>query len=276
MGSSQSNTMKDITSVLQEQITNILNQNTSTSTVNCNVLQYNSFSTGCPSPPYSPGTSTNIYGNVTLSNKATQQCNLDAITNQSAKSISADQMANALNKAMAQAQSSIQGFLSTSSSAQSNKIYSSTDVTQRIVSNLSNENVAVCAEQSTLSQGNTVNICGNVYGNFDLSNVGTQVASAICLTTQIASAISCDSTLNSIIKDFDQSQKSKQEGIAGLFGLLFVAALIIGAIVVIMYFKNPVKASIGIGLLIAILIGLYFLFAYIFKFPPFHKYKNPQ
>ncbi len=265
---SQSATVNNAVTGINELILNVINNTKNEMSQSCSTVQDISIS---------------IKGNVQIDNLTTSQisavsCNFtaNALTEMSSKMTA--EMNNKLDQIISQASKSTQEFMSLSASEQDSNISNSTYMKNTINQAITNAVTNTCTQNISLQQGQTVVIENNTPYVLKISNISLEqnlqvISMANCVLNNVLNSISDNKTANDIINQIDQKQTSEQTGLSGLLlpllillgGGVFIFLMVSGKGMEIV--QNPKKVAMIAGSVFLI----YFIMAFSFGWTPFKK-----
>jgi hypothetical protein len=253
MGNKQSSTLTETNKVFTENLTNIISKNISDSSASCVNNQVNSIKFG----------PTSVIKNcpITMKNEAVITCNLTSFFNSNTTQQLSDMISQAVDNTASSSNKSVQDFLATSVSDQSNSTSIVNDIKSTISKNITNENISSCSAQMASVQNNILEIDGSYEcpctpsSNGYLCPNGISQGNSInasmlaqCLSKNVSDILTENKETADLINKAKNENSSEQSGLGNVIKafisayLYIIIAVIIG-IVVIGFFMFKIMLS---------------------------------
>lgn len=223
MGSNQSNILKAHTDVLNHTMMNVINKFRSTAYTSCISNQtVNVF----------VGENAVIEGNLQVGQVSAVLCNLSGSVSSSMSSDMKSEIETALTSLIKQANSSEQGWLSTSFSNQNVQTTVEQYIRNVFESTVSNIAESDCRNYLNMSQDATVELKGRISGNVKIDQNIQGTAIANCLMNTVADNLFSNATFTQLYNDWEASNYFKQQGFGIALGIILaiVVAVIVGGV----------------------------------------------
>jgi hypothetical protein len=232
MGSAQSNVsiqaLKELTDIVNTSVTDIVSNSIS----NCNANNILTLVIG--GIPTLDGKvdpcQTDFEGRISLGQTAAAKCTLNATNINTVTSQFSSDISTAITQAAQQQGSSIQGWLATAVSIQSNVGISKTEIINKLTSYISTNITNNCSNVAAASNEGRVYVCGKYKGDFDWNQNASVTSLTSCINQTITQAFTDTTVLGTVAQSTDQALVNQQSGVGSF---LVWIAVIIGAFVVL-------------------------------------------
>jgi hypothetical protein len=155
-----------------------------------------------------------VIGNINVSQNANNVCQFTADGLQEARATAETNIRNTLEQVADSTNKSVQQFLSLASdNYQSTNVDTKTKVINEIMNSINVNDIYQCINNANIAQHQNIYLCGDFWGDIDLSQDAVQKSIASCNSKLINNAIAKNETLNSISQQVVASQESQQQGI---------------------------------------------------------------
>lgn len=139
-------------------------------------------------------------------------------------------ISQAVQQTAQQNQDMINGWLSTSVSAQQANITNATQLADYISNIVETSDFTNCGSSDLVTQNNEVVICNGAIGhNLQLGNDATAVAVANCIANNLSNTLLSDGVVQDVVQQAVQDQSAKNSGLS-LAGFLYIGLGILAAL----------------------------------------------